>query len=216
MHRELLRASSPIMATQHSRMHPESPHSSAGGAESFGGTPDTRFTVFTPETQCGKRDSKNLGGVALPRPVFPPVQLSRSAQEFRGFNPPDPFSILGAPTNENVQSSGNSSLRATVPAFEPGRRRNAPAIANGAHAEAMRMLQGVLAAAEGTFSVDVGISRAISISAAPGDQLLLKQCIDVSSLVVRFSFGILSFQLHQSLASRYLLIFNIFLAFVCP
>lgn len=130
------------MANTRDRDNPSSPRSSAGGADSFKGTPDTRLTAFSPENTSTKT-SKSLQGLVCSVSAIPPVGLSTGTyRNAASLLDKDPF----------VTPSHLSRLSPTASAFCPF---------TGNTKKPLRDEGGPIAAA---LSSELGLSRHLRIS----------------------------------------------------
>ncbi|KAK1657102.1 RNA recognition domain-containing protein 2 [Colletotrichum godetiae] len=92
--------------------NPSSPHSSASGADSFKGTPDTRLTAFSPE-ESATRSSRLLKSIAQTSPETTPSRFPSSA--FGGvMSSADKDPFITIESNNNLQK-----LSPTASTFQP-------------------------------------------------------------------------------------------------
>lgn len=134
------------MAHSRDRENPASPRSSAGGAESFKGTPETRLTAFSPEDGSAK-SSKLLQGLVRSSSATPPVGLPPGTYRgSAGHLDKDPFVT---PSHRS-----ESRLSPTASAFSPFANTISVPLPNNT---------GPLATG---LSTDLGVSRHLDISSA--------------------------------------------------
>ena len=135
------------MAQARERDNPSSPRSSSAGAESFKGTPDTRFTAFSPEGGSSK-SSKVLHGLIHSNSATPPAGLPSGS--FRSVGPAhldkDPFVTPSnqAGTRLSPTASAFNSFAGTI---------NIPLPGDGGPITA-------------SLSTDLGLSRHLDISSS--------------------------------------------------
>jgi hypothetical protein len=159
-------------------MYHASPHSSSGRDESPGGTPDTKFTAFSPDDARALKPS-NVKSAGTP------LKASHN----------DPF------VSDTTKPKVEQKLSATASAFQPfGLRVSSiipsPAVAHGLAPlpNTTQYLNNIIAEASppraevtqfGTFTTDTGATRNIKVSGIYGGEEVLpevKATLDVSQL----------------------------------